>query len=185
MTLTGTRMTLAEFLDLPEEEPALEFEDGEVTQKVSPKGRHSVLQGALFTFIDGTIRPRRLGRAFTELRATFAGMSRVPDIAVYAWDRIPRDQNGEVVDDFTEPPDIAIEIVSPRQSVNRMLRRCLSFVANEVRAAVLVDPMDRSVIVVRPGNDMQVLDTDATLDLSDVIADLRLSVGALFDALRD
>jgi Uma2 family endonuclease len=185
VTLTRTRMTLEEFLALPEEEPALEFEDGEVTQKVSPKGRHSVLQGALFSFIDGAIRPRKLGRAFTELRASFAGMSRVPDIAVYAWDRIPRDENGEVVDDFTEPPDIAIEIISPGQSVNRMLRRCLTFVANGVRAAVLVDPGDRSVVVVRPGNDIRVYDTDATLDLSDVIADLRLGVGELFAALRD
>ena len=43
MTLTDTRMTLTEFLALPEEKPALEYENGEVTQKVSPKGRHSAL----------------------------------------------------------------------------------------------------------------------------------------------
>jgi hypothetical protein len=38
-------MTLVEFLALPEEEPALEFADGRVEQKVSPKGKHSGLQG--------------------------------------------------------------------------------------------------------------------------------------------
>ena len=34
MALTEPRMTLEEFLALPEREPALEFEDGVVTQKV-------------------------------------------------------------------------------------------------------------------------------------------------------
>src|SRR3712207_5956329 len=126
MALPETRMTLAEFLALPEEEPALEFEDGEVTQKVAPKGRHSALQDALTTFINRSIRPRKLGRAFPELRTTFAGRSRVPDVAVYAWDRIPRSEAGEVADDFLEPPDIAIEIVSPGQSTNRLIRRLLS-----------------------------------------------------------
>ncbi len=36
-------IALAEFLALPEEEPALEYLDGVVTQKMSPKGRHGTL----------------------------------------------------------------------------------------------------------------------------------------------
>jgi Uma2 family endonuclease len=43
MTAVGTRMTLEQFLALRERKSALEFEDGEVTQKVSPKGPHSAL----------------------------------------------------------------------------------------------------------------------------------------------
>ena len=46
-----------------------------------------------------------------------AGASRVPDVAVYRWARIPRDDGGEIKDDFLEPPDIAIEIMSPRSGL--------------------------------------------------------------------
>ena len=40
MALTERRTSLEEFLKLPEEKPALEYFDGKVTQKVSPKTRH-------------------------------------------------------------------------------------------------------------------------------------------------
>ena len=36
MAIPEQRITLEEFLQLPEEKPALEFEDGMVTQKVPP-----------------------------------------------------------------------------------------------------------------------------------------------------
>ncbi len=184
MTQTTTRMTLEEFLALPEEEPALEFEDGMVTQKVSPKGSHSTLQTWAVEQINVRIRPRKLGLAFTELRASFSGLSRVPDVSVYRWERIPRKANGRIVEDFTEPPDIAIEIASPGQSVNRLIRRCLSFVDAGVLVAVLIDPSDESIVVVRPGRKTNALTAGDTLDLSDIIPDLRLDVAALFESLN-
>ena len=69
-------MTLDEFLALPEEEPALEFgPDGRVTQKVSPKGKHSTLQGEFIELINGFARARRLALAFPELRTVFGAWS--------------------------------------------------------------------------------------------------------------
>ena len=62
-------------------------------------------------------------RAFTELRATFGGHSYVPDVSVYLWERVPLDARGRVANDFVEPPDV--EIVSPEQSVNALVRRCV------------------------------------------------------------
>src|SRR5437660_1249822 len=50
-----------------------------------------------------------------------------------------------------EPPDIAIEIVSPQQSVNRLVRRCIRFNEDGVRIALLVDPRDESVMDFRSG----------------------------------
>jgi Uma2 family endonuclease len=179
------RMTLEEFLALPEEEPALEYEDGVVTQKVSPRGRHSVLQYAVAECINSIARPAKLAWAFPELRSTFGRVSRVPDVSGYTWDRIPRDEAGQVADDFLEAPDIAIEIISPGQSVNAMVRRLLSFVAAGVRAAVLLDPDDESALVVRPGAVPVALTRGDTLDLTDIVPGLRIDVSALFDVLRE
>jgi hypothetical protein len=65
------------------------------------------------------------------------------------------------------------------------MRRCLWFVANGVRAAVLVDPDDESMVVVRPGGITSALVAGEMLDLGDIIPDLMIPVGALFEALRD
>ena len=83
MAIAEQHFSLEEFLNLPEQEPALEFEDGVVSQKVSPKGQHSGLQGDFVELVNRYTRTRKLARAFPELRATFAGRSYVPDVAVY------------------------------------------------------------------------------------------------------
>ena len=184
MVVSQKRLTLEEFLELPEQEPALEFEDGMVTQKVSPKGKHSVLQLELAQLLDRFARPRQLARAFPELRTTFGGASRVPDVAVYRWDRIPVDTMGRVGNDFLEPPDVAVEIASPGQSVNALVRRCLWYVDNGVSIALLVDPVDESVLVFRPDNSMpKALRGRDQIDVSDVLPGFELTAQALFDSL--
>lgn len=183
MAITQAPLTLEEFLRLPEDEPALEYADGEVTQKVSPKGRHSRLQDKIPERINGFAEPKRLAAAFPELRATFAGVSRVPDVAVYLWDRIPRTPDGRVADEFFAPPDIAIEIVSPDQHVGALIRRCVWFVENGVRIAVLIDADDESVVVFRHGTQPATLHGSAVIHLDDVLPGFRLTVDELFAML--
>lgn len=184
MAVTSTPLTLEEFLQLPEEKPALEFADGVVSQKVSPQGKHSALQLEFARRLDEAGRPDKVARAFTELRATFAGISRVPDIAVYRWDRVPVDAKGQVANVFTAPPDIAIEIVSPEQSVSGLVRRCLWYVANGVQVALLVDPNDESVLAFRPDCPASAWGGSDRIDVSEVISAFELSVDQLFASLR-
>jgi Uma2 family endonuclease len=108
MAITPQAMTLDEFLQLAEVKPALEYHDGIVTQKMAPKGWHSVLQVELAEWINRTARRSRSARALTELRTTFAGASHVPDVVVYRAERIPRDAAGQVLNDVFAPPDVAI-----------------------------------------------------------------------------
>lgn len=42
-----------------------------------------------------------------------------------------------------QPPDLVVEIASPRQSINGLVRRCIWYTENGVGIALLVDP-DRS-----------------------------------------
>jgi len=184
MATAPTQTTLEEFLKLPEEKPALELVDGVISQKVSPRGRHAVLQGALTERLNRTGLASRSARAFPELRVTFAGASYVPDVAVYRWQRIPVDARGRVADNFVEPPDIAIEIVSPEQSVNALVRRCLWYVANGVQIALLVDPGDESVLAFQPGNRASAWRGSERIDLHEVLLDFDLTVEQLFASLN-
>ncbi len=86
--------------------------------------------------------------------------------------------------DFLEPPDIAVEIVSPTQSVNRLVRRCLWYVKNGVRLALLVDPDDESVIAFRPDASDRGLRGPDRIDYGDMIPGLQLVVRELFESLR-
>lgn len=184
MAIAQTQQTLERFLELPEEEPPLEFVDGMVRQKVSPKGKHSALQAELVERLNRDARLRQLARAFPELRTTFAGASRVPDVAVYRWDRIPRDASGKIADNFVEPPDIAIEIVSRDQSANALVRRCLWYIAHGVQIALLVDPIDESVLAFRPDEQVIAWRSQDRIDLGNVIPDLELTVEELFASLQ-
>lgn len=184
MAVTSTSLTLEEFLRLPEEKPALELADGVVSQKMSPKGRHATLQRELVRWLDEAGSPNKLARAFPELRTTFGGASYVPDVAVYRSRRIPVDAAGRVADDFLEPPDIAIEIASPDQSVNGLVRRCLWFVANGVQLALLVDPDDESVLAFRSDRPASAWRGADRIDVGDVLPHFELTVEELFASLR-
>jgi Uma2 family endonuclease len=178
------RMTLAEFLRLRERKPALEFEDGEVTQKVSPKVRHSALQAEFVSLVDRQARPQRLARAFPEARTTYAGRSYVPDVSIYRWDRIPTTTAGEIAEDFLLPPDIAVEVISPGQSVTKLRERCRWYVANGVAIALLVVPRRRVVYQYHPRDGERALTGGDRIDLTEVLPGPELTVDALFAALR-
>jgi Uma2 family endonuclease len=176
-------LTLEQFLDLPEHKPALEFADGMVTQKVAPKGRHSLLQARLTEWFNGWAGPRRLALALPELRTTFAEKSYVPDVAVYRWERVPRTAAGRIADDFLEPPDVAVEIVSPRQSVDLLVQRCRWYVSHGVRMALLVDPQQEIIMEFRPHLAAQELRADEQLDFGEILPGLRCTVADVFGLL--
>jgi len=183
MAITRQRLTLEEFLRLPEEEPALEYWHGEVSQKVSPKGPHSALQGGFVLRLGIVATPGRLARVFPVARITFAGQSTVPDLVVYRWDRVPRDQQGQVAEDFVTPPDVALEILSPGQSRRALIERCRWYVEHGVRLAIFADPPRRSVRLFRPGAGSGDLHGADLLDLGDVIPGLSLTADDFFAPL--
>src|SRR5262245_47915740 len=120
MAIAQCALTLDAFLELAEAKPALEYFDGKLSQTVTRLGEHSVLQGSFVVHLEMLLRPRRLGRAFPELRTTYAGTSSVPDVVVYRQERVPRTPSGRIASRFRAPPDIAIEIRSPGQTLREL-----------------------------------------------------------------
>jgi Uma2 family endonuclease len=184
MVIQRRPLDLETFLAQPERKPAREFIDGAVVPKVAPHPRHSRLQGKLVERLNVYAEPRELALAFPELRATFAGESHVPDVAVYRWERLPVDASGEFLDECREPPDLATEIISPGQSVTRLLQTCLWYVEHGVQLALLVDPRERSVLARRPGGQIQAFRRAGQIDLGAVVAGFTLDVADLFALLR-
>jgi Uma2 family endonuclease len=150
MTLAQSQLTLAEFLDLPETEPASEYIDGEILQKPMPKAKHSRLQLKLCNVINELTETDRIAYAFPELRCSFGNRSIVPDITVLLWPKIEWDDIGEPVNDVFIPPDWIIEILSPEQSSNRVTQKILYSLQQGTQLGWMVDPSDRSIVVFFP-----------------------------------
>ena len=123
-------------------------------------------------------------RAFPEARTTFGGRSLVPDVSIYRWERIPTTPDGEIADDFLEPPDIAVEVISPGQTVTRLRERCRWFVEHGVHIALLVVPRRRTVYRYHTREGEQALTGADRIDLVEILPGLELTVEALFAALR-
>ena len=113
MTIATERLTLEQFMKLPETKPASEYVEGEIIQKPMPKTKHSRLQGRFLRVINEVVEEPKIAYAFPELRYTFGARSIVPDIAVLLWEQIEFDERGEPLDDVLIAPYWAIEILSP------------------------------------------------------------------------
>src|SRR4051812_7363967 len=185
MAITRQGLTLEQFLALPEEKPALEYDDGIVTQKVPPDIRHSALRFQIAVLFNRLILPRKLARAFPELRTTFAGRSRVPDVAVVGWERIARLPDGKLGGGpLREPPLIAVEIRSPEQRRNALLPRCQWYADHGVALTLLIDPDDETITLFRAGESPQSLRAGDRIDFGDTLPGFTLLVAEVFEALR-
>lgn len=157
MVLATKTITLEEFLKLPETKPASEYIDGRIIQKPMPQGKLSTVQGELVSTINPLVKPRRIALALPELRCTFGRRSIVPDVAVFAWERIPLDENGDVANVFVAAPDWTIEILSPDQSQTKVTGNILHCLNHGSRLGWLIDPDERSLLVYPPGKQPQLL----------------------------
>lgn len=186
MVQTPTKpLTLEEFLQLPETEPASEYIDGLIIQKPMPQGEHSVIQTELAPAINSIVKPRQIARAFTELRCTFGGRSIVPDISVFLWERIPRKENGEIENVFSIAPDWSIEILSPDQSQTKVTKNILHCLKHGTRMGWLIDPEERSIFVYSIDRPPAVYDElEERLPVPDFADDFTLTVDDLFGWLK-
>jgi Uma2 family endonuclease len=176
-------LTLEKFLTLPETKPASEYADGKIYQKPMPKTRHSRLQGKLINTINEVTEASRIAYAFPELRCTFGGRSIIPDIAVLRWKNIPLDENCEPLDNVLSAPDWAIEILSPDQSANRVTGNILHCLKHGCLLGWLVDPGDRSILLLQPNRQPELRYGQDALILLEGI-DLSLTVEDVFGWLK-
>jgi Uma2 family endonuclease len=178
----GQRMTLDEFLALPEEKPYLEYVDGVVQQKMAPTPDHIELQAILRNTLNASADGRHLGRAFTEVRFVQDGVAFVPDVGYYRREHL-QVLPGRRYAQNLGVPDIAIEVVSPEQRLTRQIQKCLRFLEIGAALSLVVDPEDEAVLVFRPGQQPVVLRGADRINLDDVLPGFTLTVEQMFRSI--
>lgn len=187
MVKTPSRsITLEEFLKLPEAKPANEYINGQIIQKPMPQGKHSTIQTEFSTTVNVLLKPRRVARAFSELRCTFGERSIIPDVSVVTWERIPRDANGEIANTFPIAPDWTIEILSPDQSQTKVTKTILHCLNHGTQMGWLIDPDEQTVFVYLPQQKLEVFDqAEQKLPVPAFANELNLSVASVFGWLSE
>ena len=138
----SSNLSLEEFLKLPEKYVWKYCHLAIVYQKPQSKAEQSTITSFLVTNINKISQPQKLAYAFPELRYTFSGRSLVPDIAVFEWSRIPLLPNGRIANQFEISPDLTIEILSPKQSPNRVIRNIMFSIENGTKLGLFLDSED-------------------------------------------
>lgn len=168
--MTTTKLTLDEFLALPETEPASELIDGEVVQKPTPTYEHAIIQTLLSFVLTLFLRAHPIGVAGSEMRCIFGppGEERpyVPDLVFVRAERALRPGRGQT---FRGAPDLAVEILSPDDRPDRVAAKVAFYLLHGVRLVWLVDPDTRTVTILTPDGRSARLGEDATLDGGDVL----------------
>jgi Uma2 family endonuclease len=173
-------------MDEPDDSPGYEFEeDGSITKKVAPKPRHSAIQGELVVLFHAA-RQRRVAQAYPELRIVWQTTAAVtmPDVSVYRWQRRPIGPDGQLLDEATLPPDLAIEIVSRGQTPASQGAKCTLHVERGAELALLLDPERRTAHLYTREDPLvpRALAPDERLELGGLLPDPP-TVAELFAAL--
>ncbi|MFY7998078.1 MAG: Uma2 family endonuclease [Candidatus Kapaibacteriota bacterium] len=146
---------------------AYELERG----KPMPNKQHAATQENL---IDVLLRYKHLYRRLPELSLRLHGEKFVPDIALY-----PRSASDwhEPEKEMTIPPLLAIEIVSPSQSMDEMKVKADKYLAAGVKSVWLVFPALAGVMVFHEGRKAHFFSDGELLD--DVL-DIRVLIDEVF-----
>ena len=158
----------------------MEFFGGRVIQKMSPRLPHGIIQLELGSVLLIHARASKLGRAYSELRCTFGGSSHVFDLCFFVRDRLPDPTNLVDRDKICAPPDLAIEILSPGQTVGELARKLRSAVRRGVRLGWLIDEKRRGVHVFHPTRPPLILRPGDILTGAEVLPGFALPVAELF-----
>lgn len=184
-TSATDRMTADEFfrwINLPENRDLhVELERGVVIEMPPPGKFHGFVCGN----IAGILRDYAIRRGRGYVCTNDAGLIverdpdtvRGPDVTFY-----DDNQTADTMDrQFAErPPELAVEVMSPNDRLNRTLLRISQMLDLGVRMVWVVDPETRDVSVYRPGQAHCLVAADQELNGDDALPEFRCLVSQFF-----
>jgi Uma2 family endonuclease len=183
---TKTRVSLAEFLAMPEAAPPLELIDGEVVQKAMPGPKHSKMVAELIYLLMSFLRERNDADVDTELRHVRRDedWTFLPDISVTFRARRGKPAGAMGNDPVEVMPDFVIEVLSPDDQSGRTAQRISHYMDAGVRLLWLVDPDIERVSVWMPGALGRDVAPPAKLSAAPVLEGFEVDLEALFARLH-
>lgn len=180
----ATRMTLDEFLALPETKPYREFVGGRVIEKSMPNPFH----GAAVIEIGGQLRSHVLAsgpavKVWTEVRHADRDRDRIylPDVSVTLKSRLTPYAGGPV----EVHPDLAIEVLSPTDEAGDVMDKIDFYREVGVPIVWVIDPVRKVLREYRSGQPDRLFRPGAKVSATPVLPGFELDLDQLFAAIDE
>jgi Uma2 family endonuclease len=180
---TVTLSPIAVMPPMLRDEPRFEIIDGVLREKPPMGFFANVLASFLATSINNFALPKRLGMAVNETAyQREAKNSRRPDVSYFELAKFP---SLEVL--LLDPPvierepNLAIEVVSPSNTIAEMDERIAHFFKTGVQLVWVVHPQSKQVCVYQSTKDCKILEIGDVLDGGKVLPGFSLPLADIFN----
>ena len=175
-------ITADELLRLPDDGWRYELLKGELI-KMTPAGpRHGRIAMKLGSLLEQHASAHNLGSVYaaeTGYRLEHdPDTVRAPDVSFVSRDRLPPEGESDRYWPFA--PDLAVEVVSPSDTVSEVQEKVMDYIAAGTRLVWVAHPKTRTVTEYRSLAEVRVLTAADLLDGADVVPGFSYRVGELF-----
>lgn len=183
MSTTLTKpLTADELLEMPDDGHRYELIEGEL-RRMSPAGdEHGRVGMELAIPLGSYVKKNRLGKLYLAETGFLLGTNpdtvRAPDIAFVRIERI--NESPEVKGYRIGAPDLAVEVVSPGDTVSEVEEKVAEWLAGGARMVWVVSPKLHTVTVYRSLTDIVTLTEKDKLDGADVVPGFQMNVAEIF-----
>ena len=177
---TTTRLSFAEFIELPESEGVVyELDEGELLMEASPTLRHNIVRQRVATLMREFVEARELGLVVEEMDFRLSENTvRNPDVAFI------EAAHAKTIDLDRSPiegaPALAVEVVSQSNRAEDMAKKTYQYLRAGCRAVWVIYPSLRMVEAHVRDRVRQVQEPDE-LKAEDVLPEFSLKLAHVFD----
>jgi Uma2 family endonuclease len=170
-----------EFMALSRDGHRYELVSGELVDMGNSGMEHGYVACILVAFLTTFVQQHKLG-AVCDSSTAFSlknGNKRSPDVSFVAKERLKglkRPPRGF----FTGSPDLAIEILSPSNTVAEIHEKIVEYFQNDTRLLWVIHPEEKYVLVYHSSEPDRLLRPQDQLDGEDVVPGFAIAVAELF-----
>ena len=160
--------------------------DGKIIAMPPAKPKHGAVIMQLACYMGVHVFEHKLGKLFDGQTGFRLGMDHCyePDISFVSNERMKHILPSSGLDGlFHAAPDIAVEVLSPSDSITKTERRMHLYLSFGARLAWMVDPKNKTVRVYHPGQDFELLRGDRMLTGNSVLPGFRVSLAKIFEGI--
>jgi Uma2 family endonuclease len=184
-TMSATTTTLIEPIADRPIEPSVPFEvvDGKVVEKAPMGAYESWLTRALFKILDAAVEERGLGLVVFEMMFSLrpaVARDRRPDLAFVSAERWPIGKAVPHEAAWSVVPDLAIEVVSPSNSMTEVMTKVNEYFAAGVRRVWVIYPDQCIVYDYASPTSISVRTAADDLEGGDLVPGFRLGLAGFF-----
>lgn len=159
-----------------------ELINGEIVEKMVSDPDASMITMFLGGLLSVYVLQRKLGRVTGPDGGYHVGQNRyIPDVGFIRQSRMPKNYEKGYI---PAAPDLAIEVMSPTDSLKALHRKISHYLAANI-VVWAIYPQEYEIEVHVPGQPVRVLGINDTLSGGDLFKDFSIAVKTIFEAARE